>query len=115
MKKEEIMPSGLCLRLYLSESDQIDHVPALEAILQLCKDAGLHGVSVMRGIEGLGKHGIHSVSFLSLSSSLPLIVEIVASKSEIEHAIQVIQPKLPHATIVTWDIQMIQVQGNSHP
>ncbi|MDQ6995406.1 MAG: DUF190 domain-containing protein [Mariprofundaceae bacterium] len=114
MKEDIIMKSGLCLRIYLSESDQIDHVPALEAILQLCKDAGLHGVSVMRGIEGMGKHGMHSVSFLSLSSSLPLIVEVVASKTDIEHAIHVIQPKLPHVTIVTWAIQMIQSEGNIH-
>jgi len=107
------MQLGLCLRLYLSESDQIEHVPALEAILNLCKEAGLHGVSVMRGVEGMGKHGIHSTSFLSLSSSLPLIIEVVASAEEIQHAIQMIQPKLPHVTMVTWDIQIIQPQGNS--
>jgi len=106
------MKSGLCLRLYLSESDHIDHVPALEAILNLCKDAGLHGVSVMRGVEGMGKHGIHSTSFLSLSSSLPLIVEVVASQTDIQHAIQLFQAKLPHITMVTWDIDIIQPQGN---
>ncbi len=109
------MQSGLCLRLYLSESDHIGHLPALEAILQLCKDAGLHAVSVMRGIEGMGKHGIHSTSFLSLSSSLPLIVEVVAKKAEIEHAIDIIRSQLPHVTIVTWDIQIIQPQENRLP
>jgi len=105
------MQSGLCLRLYLSESDQIEHIPALEAIFNLCKEAGLHGVSVMRGIEGMGKHGIHSASFLSLSSSLPLIVEVVASQEDIQHAIEMIQPKLPQVTMVTWDVQIIQSEG----
>ncbi|MBN4082430.1 DUF190 domain-containing protein [Mariprofundus ferrooxydans] len=54
------MQTGMCLRIYLSESDSIQHAPALEAILGLCQQAGLQGVSVLRGIEGLGKHGVHS-------------------------------------------------------
>jgi len=58
------MQTGTCLRIYLSESDSIQHTPALEAILGLCQQAGLQGVSVLRGIEGLGKHGVHSTSFL---------------------------------------------------
>jgi len=102
------MPTGLCLRIYLSESDKIDDSPALETILQLCLKAGLHGVSVLRGIEGLGKHGIHSTSFLELSSHLPIIVEAIDCEEKINQALTTLQNKLPSALIATWPVQLIQ-------
>lgn len=102
------MQTGLCLRLYLSESDQIQHTPALEGILNVCRQAGLQGVSVLRGIEGMGKHGVHSASFLELSSSLPLVIEIIDTEQQIQQAIPLIQQQLPSALIATWPVQLIQ-------
>jgi PII-like signaling protein len=102
------MQTGICLRIYLSESDSIQHTPALEAILGLCQQAGLQGVSVLRGIEGLGKHGVHSASFLELSSSLPLVIEVIDTEEKIHHALPLIQGQLPSALIATWPIQLIQ-------
>jgi len=103
------MQTGLCLRIYLSESDKIDHAPALEAILTLCQEAGLHGVSVLRGIEGLGQHGIHSTSFLALSGSLPLIIEAIGTETQINQALPTLQKQLPHALIATWPANLIQL------
>jgi len=102
------MQTGMCLRIYLSESDSIDHTPALEAILELCQSAGLHGVSVLRGIEGLGKHGVHSASFLELSSSLPLIIEVIDTVDKIHQALPRIQEQLSYSLIATWPVQLIQ-------
>lgn len=102
------MQTGMCLRIYLSESDNIHEIPALEAILGLCQEAGLQGVSVLRGIEGLGKHGIHSTSFLELSSSLPLVIEVIDTEEKIHQALPLIQKELPSALIATWPIQLIQ-------
>ena len=101
------MQSGLCLRLYLCESDQIDHEPALEGIIKLCQEADLHSASILRGVEGMGKHGIHSTSLLALSSALPLIVEVVATEKVIQHAITIIHKKLPSVTMTTWPVQII--------
>jgi len=102
------MQTGMCLRIYLSESARIQNTPVLEAILGLCQEAGLQGVSVLRGIEGLGKHGIHSTSFLELSSSLPLIIEVIDTEDKIHQALPLIQEQLPSAHIATWPIQLIQ-------
>ncbi len=107
------MQTATCLRIYLSEGDCINHVPAAEAILQLCRAAGLSAVSVMRGMEGLGAHGVHSTSLLSLSSNLPLVVEVIAEDTKIQAAIQQLQPLIPQATIATWQVQWIQ-QGSMH-
>ena len=107
------MQKGLCLRIYLSESEQIDHVPALDAVLQLCQDAGLDGVSIMRGVGGIGSHGKHSSSLLALSSHLPLMIEVIDQPQRIEHAIAMIKPKLKHGSIATWPVDIVQLASDS--
>jgi len=102
------MKQGQCLRIYLSESEKIDGTPALEAILLLCQQAGLHGISVVRGIAGVGHHGMHSSSFLALSSHLPLLIEAIDDDEKILHAIAIIKPKLKGDLIATWPVQIIQ-------
>jgi PII-like signaling protein len=102
------MHDGLFLRVYLSESDQIDGVPAMDAVLEICKQAGLHGVTVMRGIEGMGLHGVHSSSFLSLSSELPLVVEAVDGREKINHAVELLRPRIGHRLMATWPVSIIR-------
>ncbi|MDX8395109.1 MAG: DUF190 domain-containing protein [Mariprofundaceae bacterium] len=101
------MQAGLGLRIYLSESDRIDGKPAIEAILELCQQAGLYGVTVLRGIEGLGEHGIHTSSFLSLSSHLPLLVEAMDLTQKIKHAVEIMQPHLQNKLVATWPISIM--------
>lgn len=102
------MKSGTCLRIYLSESDTIDGSPALDSILKLCQDAGLKGVSVIRGIGGVGSHGKHSSSLLTLSTHLPLMIEIIDLPDRVDHAIRMIRPKIKDGLIATWPVQIIQ-------
>jgi len=102
------MQQGTCLRIYLSESDKIDGKPAVETILQLCRDCGLHGVTVLRGIEGLGHHGVHSASFLSLSSGLPIVVEAIDTKADIDSAIKALRPHLHGKLVATWPVSLIR-------
>lgn len=99
---------GTALRIYLSESDQIDGRPAMEAIIGLCQKAGLHGVSVLRGIEGLGERGVHSASFLSLSSSLPILVEAMDSSEKIDKALRTLRPHLKNRLVATWPVTLIR-------
>lgn len=105
---EETMQEGLCLRIYLSESDRIDGKPAVEAILELCRECGLNAVSVFRGIEGLGEHGIHSTSFLSLSSSLPLLVEAIDRKERIDAAVEQLRPHLIGKFVAIWPVSLLK-------
>jgi len=102
------MKEGKCLRVYLTESDRIDGSPALEKIMSLCQEAGLRGVSVMRGIEGLGLHGMHSSSFLSLASSLPIIVEAVDGSEQIDTALQQMRPKLGNRLVAVWPVEIMR-------
>ncbi|MDX8413822.1 MAG: DUF190 domain-containing protein [Mariprofundales bacterium] len=102
------MISGRCLRIYITESDRIDDKPALEAIIELCKSAKLHGVSVVRCAEGMGRHGVHASSFLSIANSLPLMVEIMDSNERIDHAITMLRPHLNGRLAATWSVKLLR-------
>ncbi len=102
------MQEGSCLRIYLSESDSINGKPAVETILQLCQQSGLAGVTVLRGIEGLGSHGVHSTSFLSLSSSLPIVVEAIDTTDKIDAAVASLRPYLLGKLVATWPVSLLK-------
>ncbi len=102
------MQQGLCLRIYLTESDRLDGKPALESILELCREAGLRGVSVCRGVEGMGLHGVHSSAFLSLSSNLPLIVEAIDSETVVRQALESMRPRLGSHLVATWPVSIMR-------
>lgn len=80
----------------------------MQAVLELCRDAGLSGMTVMRGIEGMGLHGVHSSAFLSLSSELPLIVEAVDEADKIDLAIKKLKPRLGHRLLATWPVSIMR-------
>jgi hypothetical protein len=106
---------GSCLRIYLTESDRIDGRPAIEAILELCRQCGLRGVTVLRGIEGLGSHGIHSTSFLSLSNDLPLVLEAIDTPERMTEAIKQMRPHLGNQLVATWPVSLLKSEpGESH-
>ncbi|MDQ6982036.1 MAG: DUF190 domain-containing protein [Mariprofundus sp.] len=103
------MIEGSCLRIYLTESSRIDGKPAMEAILDLCRNAGLRGVSVVRGIEGMGSHGdVHSTSFLALSSDLPLLIEAIDTRDRIETALQQMRPHLGECLTAIWPVSLMR-------
>lgn len=102
------MIPGRCMRIYLSESDRIDGKPAMEAILTLCREAGLRGVSVLRATEGLGAHGVHSTAFLALSSDLPLLVEAIDTESRIDHALERMRPHLDDHLVAVWPVSLMK-------
>jgi len=103
------MIEGSCLRIYLTESSRIDGQPAMEAILGLCRDAGLRGVSVVRAIEGMGSHGdVHSTSFLALSSDLPLLIEAIDTSERIDAALQQMRPHLGKCLTAVWPVSLMR-------
>ena len=79
------------LRIFVGESDLINHVPVYEKIVLEARKAGLAGVTVMKGIMGFGASSrIHTTKLLRLSEDLPLVIEIVDEEKKIEEFIPVL-------------------------
>jgi uncharacterized protein len=79
------------LRIFIGESDLINHTPVYEKIVLEARKAGLAGATVTKGILGFGASSrIHTAKLLRLSEDLPLVVEIVDSEEKIEKFIPVL-------------------------
>ena len=73
------------LRIFVGESDLIQHKPVYENIVQEARKAGLAGATVTKGIMGFGGSSrIHTAKVLRLSEDLPLVIEIVDEEKKIE-------------------------------
>jgi len=75
---------GTLLRVFVGESDLLDGVPVFENVLELARETGLMGATVLRGIESFGqKRETHTARILRLSEDLPVVVEITDESSKI--------------------------------
>ena len=77
-----------------------DHFNQVLSILQEQKIAG---VTVLRGIAGIGASGeLHTSSLLSLSLELPIIIEFYDTPERVEASIRLLKSKLDLSHIVSW-------------
>ena len=106
------MKDAVLLRIYIGESDRYDGKPLYRAIVKMLKKEGLAGATVIRGILGFGKTSIiHTPSILRLPTDLPVVIEVVDSRENIER----IKPKLlqmvKEGLIIEEDVRVILYSG----
>jgi PII-like signaling protein len=83
--------TGLLARIYIGEADQWHGRPLYQAIVELLRERGMAGATVLRGIEGFGAQShLHTSRILRLSEDLPLLIEIVDE----EERLRAILPEL---------------------
>ena len=59
--------------------------PLHEALVELFKQEGFAGATVLRGVAGFGAHSIyHTDRILRLSRDMPIIVEVVETREMLE-------------------------------
>jgi uncharacterized protein len=69
---------ALRVRLYVGEADHWHGRPLYQAIVELLRERGIAGATVVRGIEGYGaKARLHTARILRLSEDLPIVIEVV--------------------------------------
>ncbi|HKJ67575.1 MAG TPA: DUF190 domain-containing protein [bacterium] len=75
------------LRIFLGESDHLDHQSLYEYIVMQARKQGLAGATVWRGIMGFGGRSrqIHTSKILRLSEDLPIVIEIVDESQKIQN------------------------------
>lgn len=73
------------MRIFIGESDRWERRPLHMALLELFRQKGLAGATVLRGVAGFGPDSIiHQASFLRLSADLPLIIEVVDTQEHLD-------------------------------
>jgi hypothetical protein len=76
---------GILLRIHIGEADRYQGTPLYEAIVLKARHLNLAGATVLRGIMGYGAESrIHTAKILRLSEDLPLVIEIVDTRENLE-------------------------------
>lgn len=87
----ENIQDGSLLRIFIGESDEYDGRPLYEAIVLMLRREGIAGATAFRAIEGFGASSrIHSARVLRLSEDLPIVIECVDRRTEIERVLPLI-------------------------
>ena len=87
----ESIEGGSLLRIFVGESDEYEGRPLYEAIVLMLRREGLAGATVFRGIEGFGASStIHTARVLRLSADLPVLIECVDRRSEVERVLPIL-------------------------
>ena len=102
------------LSLYISEKDQFKGQSLYEVIMEQAKDANLAGVSVFRGLYSYGRDKkIHSMGILRISEDLPLLIQIIDTKENIQSFIPKLEQFAGEALILQEDVTVVQQTSNS--
>lgn len=105
------MLCGRCklLKIYISESSKYKSHNLTNALISKFKELGMAGVTVSRGIEGYGQSkALHTMKVLDLSSSLPIIIELVDTFDKIEQAIIIAKEMVNEGLIITAEVDIIK-------
>lgn len=83
------MLQGKCqlLKIYIKEDAKYKSHNLSNVLISRFRKLKMDGLTVTRGIEGCGRDKeLHTVKILDLSSSLPIIIEVVDTPDKIEKA-----------------------------
>ena len=92
--------------VYVNSTDQWHGQPLYEAIVRVCKEGGVAGVTVVRGVEGYGGGGrVHTIRLLELSEDLPVRIEFVDLAERIEAVLETLEPMIREGLITIANVQ----------
>ena len=81
----QIPEDAMLLRIFIGESDRWQRNPLYEAIVMKARERHLAGATVLRGPMGFGAASrIHTAKILRLSMDLPIVIEIVDSRENVD-------------------------------
>ena len=97
------------LRIILSESRTHDRQPLHRRLLELCRDEGLAGTTVLKGVAGFGHdRKIHTRSIEVAAQGLPIVLEVVDTAERIDAVIPKIEALMVGGVIAIERAHVIQ-------
>jgi PII-like signaling protein len=100
------------LRIFVGERDRAGHRSLYEALVELCRQEGASGATVLRGIAGFGSHRVfHSDKLLDLSLDLPLVVEVVEKQEKIDQLLPKLEELMGEKGVITLEKVTVRRPG----
>ncbi len=89
------------MRVFIGEADRCNGKPLYQALVELFRERGLAGATVLKGVMGFGASSlIHTDSILSLSADLPVVIELVDTRENIDKVLPELDDML-HGGMIT--------------
>jgi PII-like signaling protein len=99
------------MRIFVGESDRYQKQPLYEALVELFRDQGIAGATVIKGAMGFGSNSeVHSDRYLRLSSDLPVVIEVVDSQGKIDDVLPLVESMSPGGLITLEKASVIKFQ-----
>ena len=93
--------------VFIGESDRWHHQALHTAIVELLRQEGCAGATVVKGIEGFGKNSrIHTASILRLSEDLPIVLTFVDTPERVEAIMPRIDEMMGGGLVVVEDVHV---------
>lgn len=88
------------LAIYVGDSDRHGHKPLYHALIELLRQEGIAGATVLHGIEGYGtaRH-IHTAKILDLSQDLPVVIIAIDRAEKIEAIFPKVEAMVQHGLV----------------
>jgi len=105
--------NDILLRIMLGENDMLRGRPLYESIVQKARELNLTGATVLRGIMGFGADSrMHSAKLLSISSDLPIVIEIVDTKENIDRLMPYLDKHLEEGIVTMEAVHVHKYRRN---
>ena len=102
------------LRIFIGESDQYQHRPLYEVIVETARAQGIAGATVLRGMLGFGANSrIHTSKILRLSEDLPVVVEMVDSEEKIKALLPELDEMIGEGLVTMEKVEVIVYRHNN--
>jgi hypothetical protein len=103
------MPSGTLLRIFVDESGRRNGKPVYAAIVDELKNAGFAGATVLKGIEGFGRHKtVHSARTVEFSTGLPVLIEVFEQEEKVLAFIPTLRGLVDDALITLENVEVVR-------
>lgn len=103
---------AVVLRIYTGEATHYQDKPLYKYLIELFRKEGLSGCTVLRGIDGFGKTShAHTTSILRLSTDLPVVVEVVDSRENIERVKPMLDGVVTEGLITEQSVNVVLYDG----
>ncbi|MGH9600278.1 MAG: DUF190 domain-containing protein [Terracidiphilus sp.] len=97
------------LRIHFGEADKWQGKPLHEALLVKCRDLGMAGAIVYRGIEGYGTSTrIRHASHWTFSKDAPIMLSVIDTEEQIARLLPHLDGMVDEGLIVILDVEVIR-------
>jgi len=96
------------MRIFIGEKKKHGHQPLYQAIVEMLRKEKLAGATVLRGITGFGvKSHLRSANLLALSQDLPMVVECVDTRENIDRILPKIDEMVGEGLVTLEKVEVI--------